>query len=73
MFYLGLFNAEGFAAKVKGKNGYDDLANKSSARKLLEQQILTDYWDNNSEMDVNVDVLLLKFNSISTLIVYLHI
>lgn len=45
------------------KNSDDNLANKSSARKLLEPlgQILTDYWDNNSEMEKNIDVLLPKF------------
>lgn len=66
MFYLCLFNAGFFVAaeeKPGKKNGDDNLANKSSARKLLEPlgQILTDYWDNNSEMDMNIDVFLLKF------------
>lgn len=32
-------------------------------RKLLDPvgQILTDYWDNNSEVDVDINVLLFKF------------
>lgn len=70
-----MFNVECFTvAEVKaGKNSDDNLANKSSARKLAEGQILTDYWDNNSEMDVNIDVLLAEFYSVSTGTVYLHI
>lgn len=59
----------------KKKNDDDNLASKSSVRKLLGPlgQILTDYWDNNSEMDMNIVVLLLKFYWISTGTIYLHI
>lgn len=60
--------------KNQERNSDENLANKSSARKVLEPlgQILTDYRDNKLEMDTNIDVLFLNFYWISPGTIYLH-